>query len=144
MGSLTGYSPWGCRVTHDWAPPNTHTHTHTFLSMGSKSASLCPHRLSAARFLCLWNFPGKNIGGGFPFPTPRNLPDSGIEPTSLDSPALAGNYVTTEPPGKPLILSLYINNHFLCTMDSLSYSPLQQIPHGIFHLCVPHCVNDRI
>ena len=24
--SLVGYSPWGCRVGHDWA---THTHTHT-------------------------------------------------------------------------------------------------------------------
>ena len=26
--SLVGYSPWGCRVGHDWAT-HTHTHTHT-------------------------------------------------------------------------------------------------------------------
>ena len=26
--SLVGYSPWGHRVGHDWAPSNTHTHTY--------------------------------------------------------------------------------------------------------------------
>ena len=34
---------------------------------------------------------------GLPFPTPGNLPDPGIEPKS---PALAGGFFTTEPPGK--------------------------------------------
>ena len=37
---------------------------------------------------------------GLPFPTPGHLPDPGIEPTSLGSPALAGGLFTTEPPGK--------------------------------------------
>ena len=32
-----------------------------------------------------------------PFPSPGDLPDPGIEPTS---PALAGGFFTTEPPGK--------------------------------------------
>ena len=27
--SLAGYSPWGCRVRHNWATKHTHTHTHT-------------------------------------------------------------------------------------------------------------------
>ena len=35
-----------------------------------------------------------------PFPSPGDLPDSGIEPVSLVSPALAGRFFTTEPPGK--------------------------------------------
>ena len=30
-----------------------------------------------------------------------NLPDLGIEPVSLASPALAGRFFTAEPPGKP-------------------------------------------
>ena len=30
-----------------------------------------------------------------PFPTPGDLPDPGIEPTSLTSPALAGGFFTT-------------------------------------------------
>ena len=39
---------------------------------------------------------------GLPFLTPGNLPDPGIEPKSLVSPALAGRFFTTELPGKPL------------------------------------------
>ena len=38
---------------------------------------------------------------GLPFLTPRDLPDSEIEPKSLASPALAGEFFTTEQPGKP-------------------------------------------
>jgi len=37
-----------------------------------------------------------------PFPTPGDLPDPGIKPTSLVSPALAGRFFTTAPSGKPL------------------------------------------
>ena len=35
---------------------------------------------------------------GLPFPPPKDLPDSGIKPVS---PALAGGFFTTGPPGKP-------------------------------------------
>ena len=34
-----------------------------------------------------------------PFPTPGDLPDPGIESVSLVSPALAGRFLTTAPPG---------------------------------------------
>jgi len=37
---------------------------------------------------------------GWPFPSPGHLPDLGLEFTS---PALAGRFFTTEPPGKPLL-----------------------------------------
>ena len=36
-----------------------------------------------------------------PFPKPRDLPDPGIEPESLVSPALAGRFFITVPPGTP-------------------------------------------
>ena len=36
-----------------------------------------------------------------PFPTPEDLPDPGIEPSSLVSPASAGRFFTTVPSGKP-------------------------------------------
>ena len=36
-----------------------------------------------------------------PFPPQRDLPDSGIEPTTPVDPELAGRFLTTEPPGKP-------------------------------------------
>ena len=32
---------------------------------------------------------------GLPFPSPRDFPDPGIEPMSLESPALAGGFFTT-------------------------------------------------
>ena len=35
-----------------------------------------------------------------PFPPPEDLLNPGIEPASLASPALAGGFLTTEPPGK--------------------------------------------
>ena len=56
----------------------------------------------AHQLLCAWDSPDKNTGvgcQGLPFPSPGDLPDSGIEPTS---PALAGRFFTTKPPGKPI------------------------------------------
>ena len=38
-----------------------------------------------------------------PFPTPGDLPNSGIQPESPTSPAWAGGFFTTEPPGKLII-----------------------------------------
>ena len=55
-----------------------------------------------ARLLCPWNSPGKNTGVGLPFPSLGDLPDLGIEPKSLASPALAGGIFTTAPPGKSI------------------------------------------
>ena len=36
-----------------------------------------------------------------PFPTPRDLPNPGVEPPSLASPALADKFFSTAPPRKP-------------------------------------------
>ena len=72
--------------------------------------TLQPHGLQgapalqeSARLLCLWNFPGKNTGVGCHFFLQGNLPDPGVEPMSLVSPALADGFFTTLPPGKPKI-----------------------------------------
>ena len=53
------------------------------------------------RLLCPWHFSGKTTGVGCHFPSPRDLPDPGIELRSLASPALASGFFTIEPPGKP-------------------------------------------
>ena len=42
-------------------------------------------------------FPRQEYWSGLPFPSPRDLPNPGIEPTSWVSPALAGGFFTTEP-----------------------------------------------
>ena len=55
-----------------------------------------PTRLSAHEFS------RQEYCSGLPFPTPGDLPDPGIEPASLASPALADRFFTTVPPGKPI------------------------------------------
>ena len=51
-----------------------------------------------------------------PFPSPGDLPDTEIEPTSPVSPALVGRSFTTETPGKPSpslneCMAIYLDNH---------------------------------
>ena len=58
--------------------------------------SLQTHGLQPAGLLCPWDSQGRNTKSGLPFPSPGRLPDVGIRPTS---PALAGRFFTTEPPG---------------------------------------------
>ena len=49
-------------------------------------------------------FPRQEYWSGLPFPTPGDLPNPGIKPTS---PALAGGNFSLESPGKPLILHMF-------------------------------------
>ena len=46
-------------------------------------------------------YPRQEYWSGLPFPSTGYFPNSGIEP---GSPALAGRFFTTEPPGKPVSL----------------------------------------
>ena len=45
-----------------------------------------------------WNSPGRNTGVGSPFPSPGELPNPGIKPSS---PALQVDFLPAEPQGKP-------------------------------------------
>ena len=45
-------------------------------------------------------FSGPEYWNGLTFPSPGDLPSLGIKPASLASPALAGGFFTTVPPGK--------------------------------------------
>ena len=48
--------------------------------------------------------PRQENWSGLPFPTPGDLPDPGVKPMSLVSPALAGRFFTTVPPGRIMTL----------------------------------------
>ena len=54
-------------------------------------------------------FPMKEHWSGLPFPSPGDFPDLEIKPTS---PALAGEFLTTDPLGKPTKLDTAGNNPF--------------------------------
>ena len=55
----------------------------------------------ALQALLSMGFPRQKYWSGLPFPPSGDLPEPGIEP---ESPALAGRFFTTEPPGKPAYL----------------------------------------
>ena len=55
--------------------------------------------------------PGSSVHGiskmkilsGLPYPASGDLPNPGMEPSSLESPALEGELFTAGPPGKPVV-----------------------------------------
>jgi len=65
-------------------------------------------------------FPRQEHWRRLPFPSSWDLPDPGIKPVS---PAMAGRFLTTESPGKPLIRALTTFAHFLiaCSVDRKLY-----------------------
>ena len=117
------------RVGHDWsdlaaAAVAAYFYLVHFLSVGmylsysfllsflpSLLACVCVHLLSHVRFfVTLWTlaheaplsmgFSRQKYWSGLPFPPPGDLSDPGIECMSPVSPVLAGEFFTTEPPGK--------------------------------------------
>ena len=80
-----------------------------YLKKKSFVAVLCGQSLSGVQLITIpWaaacqaplsmRFPRQEYWSGLSFPPPGDLPDPGIGPTS---PALAGGFFTTAPPGKP-------------------------------------------
>ena len=61
-------------------------------------------------------FPREEYWDGLPFPSLGDLPDPGIEPKSPMSPALAGGFFTTKPPGKPWNVALAAMKTFNLTV----------------------------
>ena len=53
-------------------------------------------------------FSPQEYWSGLPFPPPGDLPDPGMKPAS---PALAGGFITTEPPGKPIYMYAHTYTH---------------------------------
>ena len=81
------------------------------MNKGLVNMILCAQLLSCVQFFATpWTvvcqaslsmeFSRQEYWSGVPCPPPGDLPHPGIEPTSLMSPALAGRFFTTEPPGK--------------------------------------------
>ena len=59
---------------------------------------LGPHGLQPTKAPLSMGFPRQEYGSGLPFPSPGDLSDPGIKPTS---PGFAGRFFITEPTGKP-------------------------------------------
>ena len=61
-------------------------------------------------------FPRQEYWSGLLVPSPGDLPDTGIEPMSPESPALAGGFLTAELPGNPTAVSKDVP---LCVFNNL-------------------------
>ena len=123
-GLKHGSFTWSCKA---WASQSL-----VGLCLHKKSGSLCTQNwheivnhlgtaLRSAAGSCLtlcdpmdYSLPGSPVHEfsrqehwtGWPFPSPGDLPNPGIKPVSPSSPALAGGFFTTAPPGNLKNLSL--------------------------------------
>ena len=79
----------------------------------SISDSLRPSRLSLARLLCPRDSPGKNSGMCCHALPPRDLPNPGIKPVSLISPALVDGFFTTSATWEAQMFFLQFKNNLL-------------------------------
>ena len=87
------------KVGHDWS---NLAYMHALEVM---SHSVWPLRLQPARLLGPWHFPGKSTGGVCHFLPQGIFPIQRSTPPPALSPALAGRFFTTEPPGKKTLYS---------------------------------------
>ena len=81
-------------------------------------------------------FPRQEYWSELPFPSPGDLPNPGIDPTSLASP-LAGGLFIAEPPGKPkqvLAEGIKLNPHLMKQTDLLHYVILSFHPANTVYL----------
>ena len=93
--------------------------SHVWLSMTSWTDA-CQAALSMG-------FPRQEYWSGLPFPFPGDLPDWGIEP---EPPTLQADSLTTEPPGKPILLYALVAK--LCQILATPWtSPPGSSVHGI-------------
>ena len=78
---------------------------------------------------------------GLPCPSPGDLPNPGIKPRSPESPALAGGFSTSEPPGKlPIVPSYSIQMWVLLWITStISWRQVKEII--IDHVGKPHRIS---
>ena len=91
--------------------------------------TLCnPHGPQPTRLLCPWDFSGKNTGVGCHL----LLQGTFLTQEDPESPALAGRFFTTEPPGKP---HLWVRQTLILvtrSMEMISMPLSEMLYHFIF------------
>ena len=73
-----------------------HARVHTFSHSVGSLCNLMDHQAPPSM-----EFSRQQYLSGLPFSTPGDLPDPGIKPASLASPALVGRFFSTAPARKP-------------------------------------------
>ena len=127
-----GYSPWGRKESDTTVCVGTEFSSLNelvlVLSCSIMSDSLQAHEVAHQAPLST-GFSRQEYRSELPFPSPRDLPNSGIKPTSPVTPALAGRFFTSEPPGRP--------SQGIQIVTSVAQSCLTLKPHGLQHARLP-------
>ena len=108
-------------------PRFLHVYVLSHFSRGQLCATLCQAPLSMG-------FSRQEYWSGLPCPTPGDLPDPGIEPESLTSPALAGRFFTTSATWEPKVVSLR-QAHLTIPYFLILSSSFQ--PGSLMQYCLP-------
>ena len=99
-----------------------------------KVAQLCPTVCDPMDCSLPSSSPGKNTGVGLPCPSSWDLPDPGIEPASLTSPALAVGFFTTSTTWEACIVGIrpQLDMKVKVAQSSLTLcDPMDNTVHGI-------------
>ena len=115
--------------------PHTHTHTHKYKIKIENISVTTYHRINRLHRISPGKLLNKQAHGtsrqkywsGLPFPSPGDLTNLGIQPTS---PEMAGRFFTTEPGGKLKDCSVIKSCPTLC--DPMDCSLLGYSVHGVF------------
>ena len=82
-------------------------------------------------------FSRQEYWSGLSCPPPGDLPNPGIEPSSLTSPELAGRFFTTSATWEASVCSILVQNHRECHEEPLGDSPGWHLnslpPFFVFH-----------
>ena len=88
--------------------------------MLAKSLQLCPTLRDSMDYITYqaplsMGFSRQECGSGLPWLPPGDLPDTGIEPTSLKSPVLAGSFFTTSTTWE-ILQRIHVSKHHVVTL----------------------------
>ena len=94
--------------------------SHTLRILSSSFALCVPSHFSHVWLCDTMDCTGSSVSGilqeriwsGLPFPPPGDLPNTGVEPAFLASPALAGRFFITEPTGKSMLGLILISQGY--------------------------------
>ena len=113
---------------------------HLFLTLCDPMDHIPPGFLSIV-------FSKQEYWSGLPCPPPGDLPDSGIEPKSLMSPALAGGFFTSSVTWEALVIRILFTKYsfptFLHSGQSLSRVRLFATPWTVAHQASLSITNSR-
>ena len=95
----------------------------------------------ALQALLSMEFYRQEYWSGLPFSSAGDLPNPEIEPASLVSPALAGRFFTTEPPGKPILYLIYFTYFSYWLFCLVKAAIFACIFHLVYLLSLEQCLS---